>query len=357
MRRSACAAGITALKQDDATSLRLLDVIVKAAQAMGTDEQEFVSLLGLASGLLWSLKPDEPALPLTTLKRCISLPLEHWLDERLRQGFVGSLRFAGAPSLLCDEMALELDEKRGWERVQSVVLQIRNLCRTRERGEEEYRIFRMFLIEHGVVESNQVLEFLIPLGVGFSTLYEPIPAHDQRAGMIYLCPTCHWPMTLNRSEVRCGSNWCLETGGVYQWRDDALLSTKTSAAVEGQPANNKYRLRTGLWKFTLIPGLLELRLLHRISQLGLQTELWPDVDRADLRVTWEGSEWEVDAKVWASPMLLDWHLRSLSGTPRWIVIPDYQRSFVHSLNENCPSNLQVMTEAQCLRKVLQACRC
>ncbi|MBK3468874.1 hypothetical protein [Pseudomonas sp. MF6776] len=110
------------MEQDEVVVQRLLGVIVKAAQAIDTADQQLATLLDEASALLWYLKPGTPPLPLATLKHYITLPLEHWLDERTRQGFTGSLRLGGAPSLLCDEILLELDPKKGWERVQAKVV-------------------------------------------------------------------------------------------------------------------------------------------------------------------------------------------------------------------------------------------
>lgn len=343
------------MEQDDVVVQRLLGVIVRAAQAIDTTDQHLAALLDEASALLWYLKPGTPPLSLATLKHYITLPLEHWLDERTRQGFTGSLRLGGAPSLLCDEILLELDPKKGWERVQAIIAQVRDLCRTREHGEAEYRVFRRFLIEHGVVDVDQTLDFLMPLGVGFTTLFEPIPLHDQKAGMIYLCPSCWWPMRLDHSQVRCGSQWCLETAGVFEWRHEMLISAKYATTVEPQPVENTQRLKTALWKFTLIPGLIELRLYKRFVEMGLHPELWPEVDQADIRLLIGDKKIDLDAKVWASTGLLGNHLEMLDSRETWVIIPDYQKSYVHSLNETCPPNLMVMSESQCVRKVSQLC--
>lgn len=82
--------------------------------------------------------------------------------------------------------------------------------------------------------------------------------------------------------------------------------------------------------------------------MGLQPLLRPEVDRADIRQQIGDKDTVLDAKVWASTGLLGIHLETLSSRETWVVIPDYQKSYVHSLNEDCPSHLTVMSESQCV---------
>lgn len=175
----------------DNDAQRQLGLIVKAAQLDARQFAERHDLMRQASALLWWLEPGSPPRTIANLLSCLSLPLEQWLDSRLRQGYEGALQFADEPTMLCcSAIALQTNPRLGWERVQQIVKKVRDLCRTRAHGDDEYRLFRMFLIEHGVVDADSSLDFLIPLQVSFNSLYEPIPQHLIHSGYIYLCPGC-----------------------------------------------------------------------------------------------------------------------------------------------------------------------
>ncbi|MFG0928759.1 hypothetical protein ACF8SB_24105 [Pseudomonas sp. CJQ_8] len=339
----------------DSDAQHLLGLIVKAAQLDAHQQAERHDLLRQASALLWWLEPRSPPRTIANLLYCLSLPLEQWLDSRLRQGYEGTLQFADEPTMLCNAIALETNPRAGWERVQQIVKNVRDLCKTRPSGDDEYRLFRMFLIEHGVVDADRSLDFLIPLQVSFNSLYEPIPQHLIRLGQVYLCPGCGWPMEIHRRAVSCGAHWCEQTVGIFQWMGDDLVSVKTGKVIQPHPAENKYRLIPALWTFTLIPGLLELRLRDGIGRLGLIAELWPDVDQADLRFTIHDRTYSLDAKVWHSPKNLGLHLASTPFTETFIVIPDYQAQFLETLNEQCFPK-EIMSESQCLRWVKKLCQ-
>ena len=339
----------------DSDAQRLLGLIVRAAQLDARECAERHDLLRQASALLWWLEPGSPPRPIANLLSCLSLPLEQWLDSRLRQGYEGALQFADEPTMLCSAIALETNPRLGWERVQQIVKKVRDLCRTRPHGDDEYRLFRMFLIEHGVVDADSSLDFLIPLQVSFNSLYEPIPQHLIRSGYIYLCPGCGWPMEIHHRAVSCGAQWCEQTVGIFQWMGDELVSVRTSKLIHPVTAKNKYRLVPALWAFTLIPGLLEMRLRDGIARLGITAELWPDVDQADLSFTANDRTYSLDAKVWNSPRNLGLHLVDTPSTGAIYIIPDYQRQHVDSLSEQC-SPKQIKSESQCLRWVKELCQ-
>lgn len=339
----------------DREAQRLLGLIVKAAQLNARQHAERHHLLRQVSALLWWLEPECPPRTIASLLACLSLPLEQWLDSSFTQGYRGALQFADEPTMLCHAIAMENNPRQGWELVQQTVKNVRDLCRTRPHGDDEYRMFRLFLIDHGVVDADRSLDFLIPLQVSFNSLYEPIPEHFIRAGQVYLCPSCGWPMEISRRAVSCGAYWCEQTVGIAQWVGEKLVSVKTSKELQGCSAKNKYRLTPALWTFTLIPGLLELRLRDRITRLGLTAELWPDVDQADLRFTIDERTYSLDAKVWHSTKNLGQHLAGSAPTKAVIVIPDYQAQYVPSLKEQFDPT-QIMSESQCLRWVKKLCR-
>jgi hypothetical protein len=106
-----------------------------------------------------------------------------------------------------------------------------------------------------------------------------------------------------------------------------------------------------------IPGLLELRLATQLASDGFDVTLWPDVDRADLAVSMPGELLELDAKVWVSTQALSRHIAQLPNlTPRWIVIPNYQKSHIPSLREHCPPGIDVFTENDCSKELKKHAR-
>lgn len=69
----------------ESNALRLLSLIVKAAQLDAHQHAERHDLLRQASALLWWLEPGSPPRMIANLLSCLSLPLEQWLDSRFRQ--------------------------------------------------------------------------------------------------------------------------------------------------------------------------------------------------------------------------------------------------------------------------------
>lgn len=330
----------------------LLRLLSTAASLTQSDRKSALLLLREAQALLWRIAPAEGLVSALEFERRLTLPLEEWLPDSIRLDYTGPLITAGLPTQTCTEMLLELDSHQLWEDIQSVVKEVRDLCRIRSDGDGLYRKFRRFLIENPVIESVQAAIILIPLGKGLDEFYDPIPDHLIADGHLYRCPECRWPMNPQRREVQCGSAWCRDKSSVYRWDNDKLLNLVTSRALKGEVAGKRHMLKSALWKFTLLPGLLELQLAEQLSQQGVDVTLWPNVDRSDLRVMYGGMTLDIDAKVWISPRSLGHHLEQMRpSTLRWIVIPDYQHAHVGWLQSICPQGIQVFTQIQCLKEL------
>jgi len=120
------------------------------------------------------------------------------------------------------------------------------------------------------------------------------------------------------------------------------------------------------------PSLIELRLekmLQEISnQHGLEVKLWPELDKADLKVTFPTGEiWAIDAKDWGSPTRLAKELNQdtipdIGQTESYFVLPDYRwdnKAYQAALKSRYQVSLQVLSETeliQHLKKVLHKCR-
>jgi len=332
----------------------LLRQLSKAAALCESDRPAALLLLREAQAHLWRLCPAETILSALELERRLSTPLETWLPESVRLDYTGPLLSAGLPTQTCSEMLLELDVHQLWEGIQSIVKEVRDLCRVLADGDALYRRFRRFLIEHPVIESVQAAAALIPLGRKLEEFYEPIPEHLSVSGKLYRCPECRWPMNPQRQEVLCDSAWCREKSSLFRWNSRSLINLVTGQELVGETAGKRYMLNSALWKYTLLPGLLELQLAQQLSERGLDVTLWPNVDRSDLRVPYGGTELDLDAKVWISPRSLGRHLEQMTpSTLRWIVIPDYQKAHIPWLRSVSPAGLQVFTQSECIKELTQ----
>ncbi|MBH8436235.1 hypothetical protein I8Q59_21220, partial [Acinetobacter baumannii] len=122
--------------------------------------------------------------------------------------------------------------------------------------------------------------------------------------------------------MSCDSAWCRDKKSLFLRDGTKLVNRVNNSHLEGQDAQERLMLNPALWKFTLQPGLLELSLAHALTERGYEVELWPNVDRTDLRIRIGQSTQDIDAKVWVSAHELAKHIEQIpSHLPRWIVIP------------------------------------
>lgn len=332
----------------------LLRLLAQGASLCGSDRAQAFTILQRASALLWRLDPNgSPRSPIE-LENRLRTPLERWLPDSVRLDYSGPLLYSTIATQTCNEMLLELDVRELWEEVQTSVNRVKQACRLRSDGETHYRNFRLFLIEHGVISPHQAQDVFIPLNLSLSEFYEPIPRHLHHNGLVYLCPECRWPMNAQRHEVGCDSAWCQDKKSLFVREGSSLVNRINSGVLNGQPVEGRLMLKPALWKFTLQPGLIEVSLAQALTAKGFAVQLWPDVDRTDLRIRLGLIDQDIDAKVWVSPYELAKHIESVpSSRPRWIVIPDYQRASIPYLRQRCKAGVSVFTQSQCVREALK----
>jgi hypothetical protein len=107
-----------------------------------------------------------------------------------------------------------------------------------------------------------------------------------------------------------------------------------------------------VWRYITIAGLSELSLASAMDAHA-SVELWPDLDRIDLRIRARGLEWEADVKDWTSATELAAHLRRRPDQNTWVVVPDYRRAQVPLLRERLPGR-RVTTTGGFVREVRRA---
>ena len=249
-------------------------------------------------------------------------PLEKWgleINHELDGG--DSLLFFGEPT----EVTIELAEAFGGSiisqeqsRIATALLQ---RCQAHSRGTEIYTKFRRFVIEHPVLSNQEWVEAkgLFGLGVGLADLleecYEPAPSCYEFQGNFYACPYCRALTSVAYEEVIANPNCNRCPSGRRLKRKMKLPS-------------DCLKLRRGLERFWFYPGRAEVRLYEKLTELGLQVDLYPACDRYDLRVTFpDGEIWALDLKDYSNPYFLVKRLgdEPIPDDPPWnvgyIVVP------------------------------------
>lgn len=112
------------------------------------------------------------------------------------------------------------------------------------------------------------------------------------------------------------------------------------------------------------PSLIELRLVETLEKMGkkhgLQVELWPQMDQADLTVTLpKGDVWAIDAKDWGSATKLAKELNEdtipdIGQSQSFFVLPDYRwndRKYEAAFTSRYQGSIPVLSESEFIRVV------
>jgi hypothetical protein len=221
----------------------------------------------------------------------------------------------------------------------------------------------------------------LPLPSSVADFYRPITHAATFDRWWFPCPICRWPMkiTIRRSRgTRTGSARCFHRphttmGAAYHFKipgggkppslipaasapprpsgDASVLFTDVRghipepSLVEGHKA-----LARGVWRWTTIPGLVEVGLYHALEDRGLKPVLWPDLDSYDLYVKTGTSPFCIDLKDYTNPLLLARKVQADEGDAggaQWLVVPDYRAPGVPLLSTVCKEfGLNVATAGQ-----------
>ena len=114
------------------------------------------------------------------------------------------------------------------------------------------------------------------------------------------------------------------------------------------------------------PSLIELRLARKLESMGLQVELWPELDKADLKIVLStGKFWAVDAKDWGSATKLARSLNEdkipdIGQSQSYFVVPDYRwnnvkyRAAFQALYKK--QSIPVLSESELIQRVKEVNR-
>jgi hypothetical protein len=248
------------------------------------------------------------------------------------------------PSEYCCDTVAESGNDPEAEVVQNYVGDARGTFALRPNGDREYSEFRQFLIEHGCCRTIDAIRAIAPSGLALADLYEEIPISCRfRRGdneFCLPCPICSWPMRGQEDSVECCWRICRSEGPRYRRTESTSRLTPLGRWDVPEPVltDGRLRLRRVVWRYTLLPGLVELDLAARLRKLGkVAVEMWPQRDRYDLHVEANGWVWRVDVKDWSNPMALASSLsRSAPGHETVIVVPDRRKYQIPILRQRVP---------------------
>ena len=165
--------------------------------------------------------------------------------------------------------------------------------------------FKNQLINRGI--TDQLIHSIISLG------YEDIPINAS-----YKCPYCGWTAQSDRGGgYSCSHPRCKE-------------EMKVSPPLTIHGIDKSKRVKPGINRFIVIPGLLELEINSFCDDHGIKCELWPEKDKYDCKIILPNQEIiAIDAKDYVNPYNLAYKLeqesdklKQLEGTRKYIVVPD-----------------------------------
>lgn len=159
-------------------------------------------------------------------------------------------------------------------------------------SQEKYVAVRQFLIENPLLTIRKRNSFLINFNNDQSIQNILESAYENMPEEMYKCPNCGWTISFKGIQPRCCHFDCVE----------GLLNNKNLDRVGEEFA---LRLKQGVARYISYPGKAELEIENFCKQLNINSELWPEQDRYDLKVMFpNGACWGIDVKTVANPYLL-----------------------------------------------------
>lgn len=254
-----------------------------------------------------------------------------------------------------------------------------------------YVLGRRALIETPAGPDGQLRKLKLPSSV--ADFYRPITHGATYDRWWFACPVCRWPMriTIDGSRgVKTGSVRCFhkphaELGAAFHFKvpgagklpslipaapppprppgnASVLFPDVRGRIPEALPVDGHKALVRGVWRWTTIPGLVEVALYQALEARGLKPVLWPDLDAYDLHVeTGSGTRkaaFQIDVKDYSNAMLLAKKVQADGGDAggaQWLVVPDHHAPGVPLLTKVCGEfGLSVATAGEVGALICQA---
>ncbi|MER5215335.1 hypothetical protein ABT063_33510 [Streptomyces sp. NPDC002838] len=300
----------------------------------------------------------------------------HRILKRLRR--IGRMRFTE------EQLQDEIDQDQMYEILKG-------------RGDEQYVKDRTTLVECPAGTIEELNKRGLPLNA--IRYYEAIPYHAVYRTWWFPCTVCQWPMKISKRmsagreyyRVACLYGRHADTGASFMFwptsgdapvlhpdspdapaPHEAALFLGTGVAVpEAKPVEGHLALKRGVWRYTCVPGLHELR-LHSVlrerlaatqTDVGEAVMLWPMSDAYDHRVEVKGPDgrshvFTVDVKDYTHARVLAESLHRNEGDKggaEWLVVPDHRADQIPLLTLTCDKyGMKVATMTDFAKRVCQS---
>lgn len=201
--------------------------------------------------------------------------------------FGEDLRFIN-PNMVVD---MELSQQKVYHLLMTLDQEKYEMAR-RFLAEKEHRLLSRSDLKQKIREHEQYFDNITEFTEIINMAYEECPTIS---GRIFRCGHCGWTVEFNlEGRGRCQHERCRKKTNDFQ-RIDTIT-------VAGE---DYLRLQKGVARYISYPGDLELEIERRCRKLGVQVEMWPEMDTYDVKLTFaDGEKWCVDAKDYANPFLL-----------------------------------------------------
>lgn len=281
----------------------------------------------------------------------------------------GGLRLSEAAHDLVCEHVVPLDEAAEHDWLPSwtwmSVDRIRErafVAMTGPKDQHLYETTRRFLIEHPAGPEKKLQTAAVETGARMPPGgYTPIPEdalYGTRDGAFWWpCPECRWPMAVTREHVHCRYR---PHSAVYRVIEPRRGKPPTLTRIDEGPragtpeavsAEDARCVAQGIWRFVVVPGSSELRIAERLTGLGADVALWPELDAYDLHVAFGGAEFRLDVKEYRSPnrLIADLRARPPKAGVR-VLLPRTHEHQAETVRQALPG-LALLTEGQFLRQI------
>ncbi len=241
------------------------------------------------------------------------------------------------PSDECEEYASDFNSNLEIDNNQSYILQLMNEIKKYDLPYSTYTVFRRFIAENpfpseldiallldNYPEIERVKDYLFKA-------YQDAPLQSDD---VPLCKTCGGYLDCAAREIE----GCCEP---LDRRVDKAPIIDTVISV-------------------IRPSFIELRLDKKFKEMGLEVELWPELDTADLKITFpDGSFWAIDAKDWGSATKLAKELNqktipNFGQSKSFFVVPDYRLNklkFQAIFQSKYIGNIPLISESELIKRV------
>jgi hypothetical protein len=281
---------------------------------------------------------DAPRSVVDLIRWC-SRPVETWPLRLNADGFDPDTQLVvdGYPSREALEWVVDSPDVEGEYRQNTLIYKVMDICRSNDRP-DVYTAFRKLLVQRpALTEQEMATELgrpeLVLVANQVRQAYRTPPPEALIGKTVLVCRGCG-NLLLPRGRDRA----CVE-----------LDCSETRETATEYPANvGMLWIGPELRTFTAAPGRAELRIWQHLRDNGLEVELWPDIDAADLGIRLaEGEVWYADIKTYSNPATLARRLISHPFIPpygaeaAYLVIGREQiaarRGYLNELHNRIPS--------------------